>query len=126
MKRLARCLLCLCIAFPAASAAEELGRLFHSPAERAALDAARQAGRQQPAGSAPAQVRIDGYVRRTDGRSTVWVNGVARMPDSPAGDVRVAPRADRPGVVAVQIGGDTSSVEVRVGSATALESGTRP
>ena len=138
MKPLACSLLCLVlgIALPAASADEELGRLFHSRVERAALDAARHADRQRAVGNASAQVRIDGYVRRADGRATVWVNGDARSADAPAGGLRVAPRTGKPGVVAVQAGSDTPSLEVRVGStlevaarasrsATVLESGTR-
>lgn len=63
---LAHCALC---------GAQELGRLFFSPAERDALDARRS---DRP-GSAPAAVqapvRIDGYVLRSGGRPTVWVNG---------------------------------------------------
>lgn len=55
--------------------AQELGRLFFSPAERDALDARR---REIPGGApaaAQAPVRIDGYVLRSGGRPTVWVNG---------------------------------------------------
>ena len=63
---LAHCALC---------GAQELGRLFFSPAERDALDARRS----ERSGSAPAAVqapvRIDGYVLRSGGPSTVWVNG---------------------------------------------------
>jgi len=57
--------------------AQELGRLFFSPAERDALDARR---REKPGGApaaAQAPVRSDGYVLRSGGRPTVWVNGGA-------------------------------------------------
>lgn len=57
---------------------QELGRLFFSPAERAALDAQRRAGTVSAAVTrAPEPLRLDGYVLRADGRTTVWVNGEA-------------------------------------------------
>ena len=63
---------------PAASA-QELGRLFFTEEQRAALDARRNA-RTPDRPAAPAAVtspstRVDGYVRRSGGPSTVWVNG---------------------------------------------------
>lgn len=123
MNRVASAALCLAIAVPAGTDAGELGRLFHSAAERLALDAARQNSLQPRPASAVAQVRIDGYVQRTGGRSTVWVNGHARPAESLDGEPRVALRAERPGVVAVQLGRDGPSVEVRVGDTLELAAG---
>ena len=62
--------------------AESLGRLFHSAAERSALDALRKekSKPQKPAPPLPAESpapRLDGYVVRSDGSSTQWVNGRA-------------------------------------------------
>ena len=58
--------------------AQELGRLFFTPEQRAALDARRKA-RVPDKPAAPMVVspttRLDGYVKRSDGRSTVWMNG---------------------------------------------------
>lgn len=90
MKPGARCLLCICLVLPGAGAADELGRLFHSPAERTALDAARRADRQRPTASAPAQVRIDGYVQGSGGHGTVWVNGEALRAGAHSGVPRTA------------------------------------
>ena len=80
-----------------------IGRLFASPQERATLDAQRdesaglapvsgqgaapQNGRSAPAGGpaagadpAPAPpLQLNGVVRRSDGRSTVWLNQVPRV-----------------------------------------------
>lgn len=57
---------------------EELGRLFFTPAERAALDEQRRAVTVSAAVSrVPEPLRLDGYVLRADGRTTVWVNGEA-------------------------------------------------
>jgi hypothetical protein len=62
-----------------AASAQELGRLFFTEEQRAALDARRKA-RTPDRAAAPAAVtspstRVDGYVRRSGGPSTVWVNG---------------------------------------------------
>lgn len=83
--RRAVALIVLALAGTAASA-DELGRLFFTPAEREALDARRKAGvpDKPPVSSAPSSpvTRLDGYVRRSGGPTTVWVNGTA-LDDSP-------------------------------------------
>jgi hypothetical protein len=72
-----------------AAFAEELGRLFFTPDQRAALDARRKARvPDKPAAnvSTSSTMRLDGYVRRSSGRSTVWVNREAldeAAPESP-------------------------------------------
>ncbi len=75
------------------AAGAELGRLFLSSAERAAIDVARQgtakmsitrsssveqstATATQTLSEAPAEtVTVNGYIARSAGASTVWVNG---------------------------------------------------
>ncbi|MES2739887.1 MAG: hypothetical protein V4754_02870 [Pseudomonadota bacterium] len=77
--------------------APPLGRLFSTPDERAMLDSLRASGglTADPAATAPAMpeagpgpgsapppppppLTLNGVVRRSDGRSTVWVNQVAQ------------------------------------------------
>jgi hypothetical protein len=62
-----------------ASGAQEFGRLFFTPEQRAALDARRKARVPDRPAATPAAAspttRLDGYVVRSGGRSTVWVNG---------------------------------------------------
>jgi hypothetical protein len=58
--------------------AQELGRLFFTPEQRAALDARRKArvpDTPTVAVVASPTTRVDGFVRRSGGPSTVWVNG---------------------------------------------------
>jgi hypothetical protein len=59
--------------------AQEIGRLFFTPEQRDALDARRRARVPDKPAAAPTVVspttRLDGFVRRSDGRATVWVNG---------------------------------------------------
>ena len=85
-----------------------IGRLFMTPAERASLDALRATGGRtapQPPSVAqaqpepaeapvaaeppapPAPVVVTGIVKRSDGRSTVWINNV------PQEDAAIAPDA---------------------------------
>ena len=64
--------------FVAPAHGQDLGRLFFTPEQRAALDARRKA--RVPDTPAVAVVaspttRVDGFVRRSGGPSTVWVNG---------------------------------------------------
>jgi len=92
------------------SAQESTGRLFFTPEQRQALDARRRS-RLPDRPSAPVispTTRLDGYVRRENGKSTVWVNGEA-LPET-------APEAPRIG---------TGRVTVNVGESGA-RTGLRP
>jgi hypothetical protein len=74
--------------------AQDVGRLFFTPEQRAALDARRKARVPDKPAAVPLIVspttRLDGYVRRSDGRSTVWVNGASVDDAAPQGDGRVS------------------------------------
>ena len=92
-----RCAVIMLCALPALCAATELGRLFLSTAERAELDRQRQSASIVPTtsvtsttsstragaddGSDHAQsgsgatVTVNGYIARSAGAPTVWVNG---------------------------------------------------
>jgi hypothetical protein len=61
----------------AADAAElALGTLFHSAEERAKLDRMRRGETEPAAAPAPGQSSaITGFVKRSDGRNTVWIDG---------------------------------------------------
>jgi hypothetical protein len=79
-------------------AAQELGRLFFTPEERAALDARRRAripDRPAPTVAASPTTRLDGYVKRSRGPSTVWVNGEA-LPEGPGDAPRIGDRVSIP------------------------------
>lgn len=107
--------------------AQELGRLFFTPEQRAALDARRKARiPDKPAAAAVAPsptTRIDGYVQRSGGKSTVWVNGEAISEGSQPEDLRVAPRRGDPGRVSVSAGEGERSVDVKIGATLERGSG---
>lgn len=93
-----RLVLALALAAPAAGAAE-LGTLFHSPEERANLEKLRRGEVvQEDAMSAPARrPEVTGFVRRSDGRNTVWINGVAVGVAGARADALMDPAAVRNG-----------------------------
>lgn len=83
-----RCLLFLLLfgLISPACAAQLSGRLFYTPAQRAQIEAGRN--RTAPARLATPSARdtvYNGYVLRSDGSATVWVNGQPRrLPHAPA------------------------------------------
>ena len=103
-----------------AAQAQELGRLFFTPEQRQALDARRKARvPDKPAAvAASPTMRLDGYVKRSLGPSTVWVNGESTddAPRIPASsDGRVPVQVDTGGRVGLKPGEtlDRGSNEVR-------------
>jgi uncharacterized protein YfaP (DUF2135 family) len=97
---------------------DDLGRLFFTPEQRAALDARRKARiPDKPAAvivESPV-TRLDGIVSRGGGKSTVWVNGEP-VPEgvNPEG-LRVRPRRTDSGRVTVEIGQTDNQVDLKIG-----------
>lgn len=66
----------LCLAGAANAADLPLGTLFHSADERAKLDRMRRGETEPAAAPAPGQSSaVTGFVKRSDGRNTVWIDG---------------------------------------------------
>ena len=95
---------CLVLPFAQSRAAEPIGRLFSSPAERNTLNYLRQTKKPhiaiQPETSVqqiepevralPQAINMQGYVKRTDGKQgTVWINDQAMQENSGNKDVQV-------------------------------------
>lgn len=71
-----RIALLLAVAAALGARAEDLGRLFYTPAERDQLDRLRRGEEAQPAQAAPGAAHsVTGYVQRSDGRGVVWIDG---------------------------------------------------
>jgi hypothetical protein len=116
MRRATLFVLALAVALPA-RAADPLGRLFFTPEQRAALDARRKA--RVPDKPAAAMVvspvtRVDGFVKRSQGPSTVWMNGESVSEGSPE-----APRIESPargeGTVSISVGESGRRVRLKPG-----------
>lgn len=113
----------------AAPAAEIPGRLFYTPGQRAMLDVARKqnvridlGGDEQEAAPGPQEVTVNGIIRGSDGKSTVWINhrmvgGKAATPG-----VEVRPRGDASGVT-LALPQSSRSVDLKVGQTIDVNTG---
>ena len=111
----------------AAAGAQELGRLFFTPEQRSALDARRKARVPDKPAAIP-QVespvtRVNGAVRRTGGKSTVWVNGEAIPEGAQPGGPQLTPRSASPSRVSVPAGEGAQRFDLRVGESLDRGSG---
>lgn len=91
-----------------------LGRLFFTPERRATLDRQRQFNIQEVRTLEGATVSLDGIVRRSSGKTTVWVNRQPLQDNAGASGVAVtiAPRDPSRAVVTP---GDEAPVNLQVG-----------
>ena len=107
--------------------AQELGRLFFTPEQRAALDARRKARVPDKPAAAPVTespvTRVNGAVRRGGGKSTVWVNGEMIPEDAQADGARVTPRSANPGSVSIPASEGAQRYDLRVGESLDRGSG---
>jgi len=93
-----RLLLVALLAASAPCASQDVGRLFFTPEQRAALDARRQArvpDKPSAVVVASPTTRVDGFVKRSSGPSTVWVNGEP-LPEGSGDSPRIGPRVSIP------------------------------
>ena len=107
--------------------AQELGRLFFTPEQRAALDARRKARvPDKPAAVQQAEhpiTRVNGAVQRSGGRSTVWVNGETIQEGGQPESAKVAPREPGAGRVTLPAGEGAQRYNLRVGESLDRSSG---
>jgi len=97
--------------------AQQLGRLFFTPEQRAALDARRKARvPDKPAAAIVASptTRLDGYVKRSSGPSTVWVNGESLLETAPEAP-RIGVTRTNDGRVSVTVGESGARVGLKPG-----------
>jgi hypothetical protein len=110
-------------------ASADLGRVFFTPAQRATLDNLRQQNIRSAPGSdkeqaAPAQqyVSVNGVVRRSDGKSTVWLNNRAVSGQRAGGlNVSISNNDNR---VRLTVPESNRSIDLKVGQTLEIVSGT--
>lgn len=97
--------------------AEDLGRLFFTPEQRAMLDLARRTqSTTAPSGDTGSDgVTLSGIVTRSDGRQTVWINGRPQ----PAG----VATSRSPSSASIPLPGGGGQVRLRVGQTLDPSSG---
>jgi hypothetical protein len=117
------------------AAGAEFGRMFFTPAQRAALDHFRDLNIRSaaisdddndkdlvPPSPAPEQVSVNGIVRRSDGKNTVWINNRAVGAQQAPG-ILVAPGKDD-NRVKLTVPQSGRSFELKVGQTADTVSGT--
>ncbi len=111
-------------------AAESIGRLFTSPAERSNLDYLRQTRKlntpskieapteaTEPAPVVlPDSVNLQGYVKRNDGKQgTVWVNNQAMQENSGNKDVQVGKLSEDSNRVPIKLSANGKRLNLKAG-----------
>lgn len=92
-----------------------LGRLFFTPERRQALDRQRLYNIPDSAPAAEEPVlTLNGIVKRSSGKRTTWINGVAQHDDENLVGVRVVPGQARPADTRLQEAG-TRPIPLNVG-----------
>ena len=123
----------IALAVPAGAADAPLGRLFFTPSQRASLDIARSQRtratvateqiEEQVIEPIPQTITYGGMVRRSDGRTTVWLN------DRPVDDRNAAEaptiirRVGPDGAVTLEIPQSNRSIDLKVGQSVEVLSG---
>jgi hypothetical protein len=102
---------------------QDVGRLFFTPEQRDALDARRKGrvpDKPAPAAASPT-TRLDGYVKRSSGRSTVFINGQSVLEGTT--DAPVVDPERRGGRVSVPAGEGGARSPLKPGETLELQSG---
>lgn len=87
-------------------AAVDLGTLFTTPDERARLDRLRRGEPILESRGSTGQRAVTGYVKRSDGRSTVWIDGVPLQVATPKAAADLDPNRVR------SLGSDDNRVRI--------------
>jgi len=116
----------------AAQAQERLGRLFFTPAQRVSLDVARsQRARaalstektEDEATPVSQTITYSGHIRRSDGKTTVWINNQAVHDRESAGAAAIVGRVRPDGSVTLQVPQSGRSVSLKPGQSVELLTG---
>ena len=98
------------------ASAEELGRLFFTPEQRAQLDYSH--ARETLSDNDDLALTLNGIVQKHGGKRTVWINGVAQQAGS--SDEKT------PESVSVPLPGQTKTVKLKVGQRVLLSPSANP
>jgi hypothetical protein len=120
--------ICLLVTASSVFAAEDFGRLFTTPSERASLDHLRKTTRlptnipvDQPVGERaapvmPPSVSVQGYVKRSDGKKgTVWLNGEPVQEGTDLGDMKVGKMRSNGNQVPIQLQAGGKNLNLKAG-----------
>ena len=95
--RVSRALAALSLSLLGAAAwGAELGTLFHTPEERARLDKLRRGEPEVATYARASTPTLTGFVKRSDGRNTVWIDGAPVPVARPEAGPLLDPKSVRP------------------------------
>jgi hypothetical protein len=101
----------------ASASEQQIGRLFSNQRERATLDQARQTGSKNRIETNTAekdqigdQITLDGFVRKNNGKTTVWINQVPQHG-----------RENTQGITIVQSNNHSSVISMQLPSGKSME-----
>ena len=96
--------------------AAPLGRLFLTPERRVALERQRQLNIQEKTQETieVSNIHVNGMVRRSGGKTTVWVNGRPQLEGQVVTGVEVSPSPKQLEQVEIRVG-EERAAELRVG-----------
>lgn len=127
----------LMLVLAGSAAGAEIGRFFFTPAQRAALDAARkqnvrvEIGNEEtekpptaaaPAAPLPQTIRFNGVIQRSDGKNTVWLNNKP-VTESTSGGLNISTNRNDPRLK-LQVPESGRSMDLKVGQSAEIVSGT--
>ena len=125
-------LLLAVLAMANAVSAADLGRMFFTPAQRATLDNARKQNirveigndseQQATAAPVPQNVSVNGVIRRSDGKNTIWLNNRIVNEQQPGSMNAAVGKADNR--VRLNVPDSGRSIDLRVGQTVEIVSGT--
>ena len=120
-------------------AEDRLGRLFLTPAERGHLDQLRKTSKppekagpaetdaehlpETPSTPIPDIVTVQGYVKRSDGKGTVWVNRQPVQEQTSAHEISIGKLGARDNRVEVKLPGSGKAVSLKAGQTYDTASG---
>jgi hypothetical protein len=116
---------------PGTRSAASIGRLFYTPAQRAALDVARRAkpvplaaqAAAPPPPPPPQVVSYGGIVRRSDGKAMLWINNRLVEEKEALKGLNLKGRVRPDGAVTLQVPDTGGSLEVKVGQSVEVHTG---
>lgn len=123
---------------PAMTHAGEVGRLFFTPVERDRLDQLRKSSRppekagaadaapdpvQEALAAPPPFLAIQGYVRRSDGKGTVWVNRQPVQEQAATPGFSVGKLGKKDNRVEIKLSGSSKPISLKAGQSYDPESG---
>jgi hypothetical protein len=105
------------------SAAEPLGRLFFTPQQRSTLDNARgqkikievEVETETETPTPPENISVNGVIKRSDGKSTVWINNQPLNEKRAPRGIKIINRSADDARVTLQLPPSSRNVDLKVG-----------